>query len=684
MKRPTMLIKTMLAQASMDLDLSVERDVRVIEHRCKHEGLSFLTITLPKLSDALEQGIEHGLLTCPTDFSSHGRLPRLLGGFFRRVFARSGELLPEPDVECIKYIRQICRFFKKLKIPCSPDREDRAIGQFLAIEDELRQLTPRILKVKDSTLDAISQILWSQVFPETDPCDIVCKHGPGVTADRFLSNERNHIRYWYDRWESFFPADLHAYPNFEYAMCDSNGAGGASETSEGLHYIGVRDEPGVRVVFVPKTLTAPRVIAIEPSSMQYVQQGLLGYMVAKIESHRLTHRSVRFTDQSVNQHLARRSSVDRSLATLDLKDASDRVHFELVRRIFKGSGLIDYLEAARSLHATLPNGKNIILSKFASMGSAICFPVEACVFYTLIQLAFHLVDGRRPSSSSIRHYSRQIDIYGDDIIVPVGYTDAVVRVLESYGLKVNVNKSFRSSLFRESCGGDYYNGESVKPIYARELPLDSVRDWTANQVMSWVSTANQFYMAGQWLMAKSIHQMLESVIGSRIPRARQAGQGVFFRSLLFDTNLRYNPQICGWEQKRLVYKPSKRKDVIDGNPIACLLKWGITTLKRADDGTPVLRKKTPGEPSSVSDETVSYPYGHNLRRPRIFVFPPRVDVSKSWSDPASLLRPRGEVLRFIQGNRELSTLFEDISDEMDFESSVKRGGFKSTDWKSVV
>jgi hypothetical protein len=71
MKRPTMLVQAMLDQLAMDLDLSVERDKQRIACRCEHEGLSFLTITLPLLSDALERGLEAGTFTCPTQFSRH-------------------------------------------------------------------------------------------------------------------------------------------------------------------------------------------------------------------------------------------------------------------------------------------------------------------------------------------------------------------------------------------------------------------------------------------------------------------------------------------------------------------------------------------------------------------------------------------------------------------------------------
>jgi hypothetical protein len=578
-KRPTMLMEAMLEQFSIDLGLSVERDVLTLKRRCENEGLGFLTLVLPLLSDALERGLETRRFSCPSNFARHGSLPRFLGGFFNRVFTRSGELRPDAEPDCIFAIRQICRFFKKPKILCDDLRKKIAADRYKEVEDELAVKTPQILR-KDIILDKVARIIWSQVFPELDPNDLICRHGPGVTAERHTSNGRYDIRQWYDRWEYCFPADLHAFPNYGFAIGEYED--GAGTSLEKLEYLSVSGEPPVRVVFVPKTMVGPRVIAIEPSSMQFVQQGLMDYIVKRVETHRLTNRSIRFRDQSVNQRLAHDASKCKSLATLDLKDASDRVHMLLVRRIFEGSGILDYLEAARSLHATLPDGRNVILNKFASMGSAICFPVEAMVFYTLIQAAMHLQDGVRPSSSSIRRFSRRIDIYGDDIIIPVDYTDAVVQYLESYALKVNVDKSFRDGFFRESCGADYYNGYAVKPVYSRQIPHDAAREWQAEHVLAWTSTANQFYELGMWHLTQAIRDMLERVLRSPIPRCRSDGEGIFFKSLLFDTDLRWNRDLCGWKQRRIVYQPIKRKDSIDGNANACFNKWGIVNAYGPD------------------------------------------------------------------------------------------------------
>jgi len=589
MKLPTMLTRTLVQQWASDLDLSAERDVQVIERRIEHEGFSFLAITLPTLSDALERGLENGHLTIPSNFARFGGLPHLLGGYFRRVFDRAGKLLDNPCPDAIAAIRQICRFWKKPKMRCSDEMNLKAVARFKEVEAELQSLSSHVLR-EDVTLDALARILWAQVFPELDPNSLVCCHGPGVTADRYLLNQRYRIREWYTRSEQSFPSDLHAFHSLWYAAGFEEGERGA----EGLTYHELRDEPGVRVKFVPKTLSGPRVIAVEPSAMQYMQQGLMRYVVPHLESHRLTCRSLHFTDQTINQSLAYRSSIDRKLATLDLKDASDRVHLLLVQRIFKSSGILQYLEDSRSLHADLPDGSNVILTKFASMGSAMCFPVEAMVFYTLVQSAMHKQNGRRPSSSSIRQYSAKIDIYGDDIIVPVEYVDAVVGELEAYGLKVNVHKSFRFSHFRESCGGDFFMGRDVKPIYAREYPHDDRLKWTAKTVMSWVSTADQFYMAGQWKMAQCIRRMLERVLRRRIPRSRVKTHGVGFASLIFDTDCHWRSDIQGWYQSRICFTPSKREDEIDGDASACFNKLLGTTRAPVRNGV-----YQPGQPTEA-------------------------------------------------------------------------------------
>jgi len=173
-----------------------------------------------------------------------------------------------------------------------------------------------------------------------------------------------------------------------------------------------------------------------------------------------------------------------------------------------------------------------------------------------------------------------IDIYGDDIIIPIEYTDVVVRYLEAYALKVNINKSFSKGNFRESCGADFYKGIPVKPVYARTVPHDDSRTWGPDTVMSWTATADLFYMRGMWIVSQTIRDMVSRVVRRTIPKTKKLGSGIAFFSYLVTTDLRWNRDLQCWQQKRLHYHPLKREDSIDGDELACLNKWGQSTARR--------------------------------------------------------------------------------------------------------
>lgn len=95
---------------------STTRDIETVTTRVKHEGFSFLTITLTDFGKDFERSLDQGYVA-PSSFCSFSRwkgLPRFLGGFLELVFDRdSGVLLDEPDADAIQEIRQLTLIDRK-------------------------------------------------------------------------------------------------------------------------------------------------------------------------------------------------------------------------------------------------------------------------------------------------------------------------------------------------------------------------------------------------------------------------------------------------------------------------------------------------------------------------------------------------------------------------------------------
>lgn len=227
-----------------------------------------------------------------------------------------------------------------------------------------------------------------------------------------------------------------------------------------------------QVTFVPKSTSSLRTISMEPATLMYFQQGLWKLVDRHISSHPHLRRCLRIHDQSYNKRLAGVGSADRTLATIDLSSASDSVTWELVRAVFAGTRLLPGLLATRSTHAILPDGHRIELSKFAPMGSALCFPIECLVFACICEYCARTFWGTLRQQA----YS----VYGDDIVVSSDLAPYVRDVLTELGFRVNSSKSFLDVRlpFRESCGGEFFRGVDVTPlrISRKFFPSDELVD----------------------------------------------------------------------------------------------------------------------------------------------------------------------------------------------------------------
>jgi hypothetical protein len=230
-----------------------------------------------------------------------------------------------------------------------------------------------------------------------------------------------------------------------------------------LKYVASDHEPRSRFKLVPKTNLKWRGICIGENELQWHQQAIRRGLYKRIESHPETRGRVNFTSQLVNQLLALEGSSFKKWATIDMSAASDRISRKLVAYLFgENKQLLRAIEACSEEEVELPSdaGLRFIdvmpLKKIAPMGSAICFPVMALVHYSLIRAIL--------DSSSIPHaLTRDVYVYGDDIIVHRACAQAIYDYLPLFGMKINAEKSFSQSYFRESCGLHAYKGVNITP-----------------------------------------------------------------------------------------------------------------------------------------------------------------------------------------------------------------------------
>ena len=488
-------------------DTATIRDQKTALDRFEHEGDSFFGITLPDFCKDFQKSLDRGAVADDVflGFAKARGLPHFLGGFLQLVFDRdSGVLLDEPNIDAIFAVRQVTLMFSKVSLPVSERRVRRAMEDFVECEKEVRKADAERTQSDTLAFSRICSLLYASCFSRVDlrvyNRELRPAHGPGATADRLSGNRKYDQQEWTERLEAILPAGEMLLPNWRYW-----------DRLQRVDFLEPGAERPVRVITVPKTLKAPRIIAIEPTAMQYAQQGLQSVIREEIAKDDLLSHFLGFDDQTPNQRLARIGSVNQNLATLDLSEASDRVSNQLVRTMLSNHPHVaEAVDACRTRRADVQGHGVLRLSKFASMGSALCFPMEAMVFLAVIFLGIQDELKTPLTRSAIRRYVGRVRVYGDDIVVPVRYVSAVVSRLETFGFRVNAGKSFWTGKFRESCGRDYYNGQDVTPVKVRRvLPTQPQH---VEEVMSMVSTRNQFYQLGLWGTCQWMDAYLRDVL----------------------------------------------------------------------------------------------------------------------------------------------------------------------------
>lgn len=494
------------AYAFPTLSAEFEKDLCRLNSLVEHRGIRvFLEdlVAVGKHFDRCLAGGHYNRSALPLTKRVSGRvlLPRFLGGLYLMVFHEDGSLMESCNVEAIFFIRQILYAAKKAVYPCSSANVINAVVDLVETDaslpepeqfwqavspSELSQASPYrgfgksdLIKARTgmlacretceastflAMLDRVSSIV-TLTLGSYDPSQWRFKHGPGAISERTGPTNKYCWSNWSDVLESEYPIADYGYHSYgSWAGILGN------ESTVGSNI------PSSRLVAVPKSFRGPRLIAAEPSEHQWCQQSLWHYFRVRTERSWLSS-FVQFQDQTLNQDLCKKGSVDGTLCTIDLSSASDRVSCHAVGQYFRSNErLLKCLRASRTRvltqDLTSKVDRSITLRKFSTMGSACTFPIQTLVFLG-IAIASVLIKRKNAATlENINALAGEVAVFGDDIVIPNDSRELFVSALEMLYFKVNMDKSFWNGKFRESCGVDAYAGVSITPAFWR-APYDS-------------------------------------------------------------------------------------------------------------------------------------------------------------------------------------------------------------------
>lgn len=242
---------------------------------------------------------------------------------------------------------------------------------------------------------------------------------------------------------------------------------------------------GSRLSFVPKSTRIARTICTEPLLNMMFQKGVSAILERRLQTFfgiSLKKLDGKYPQAEHNAQLAHLGSITGGFATIDLSSASDTIAYSMVRDLIDPANF-SWLDKTRSPAAVIPDGATVQLHMVSSMGNAFTFPLQTAIFAAIVHAVYRL-HGLHPVGPG-RGCSGNFGVFGDDIVVDTRVYTAVLQALEMFGFTPNVDKSFGTGDFRESCGHDYYCGYFVRGVYLHNLETTEDYYSAFNRLMRW-------------------------------------------------------------------------------------------------------------------------------------------------------------------------------------------------------
>lgn len=228
--------------------------------------------------------------------------------------------------------------------------------------------------------------------------------------------------------------------------------------------------PGEHGFTVPKNAETDRYCSKQPTGNMLLQKAI-GFQIRCA----LKKVGINLDDQSKNREAARKASITKRDATIDLKSASNSIVCALLKWLLPADWLNEVMVSRSPLCRPSPTSPWVRTEMVGAMGNGFTFELESLVFWALAE--------------AVRQISRsrgKVLVFGDDLIAPVHCIHMIMAVFQFCGFRINRDKSFWTGDFRESCGGHYHAGLDITPIYIRRPITDTTRViWFLNKLRAW-------------------------------------------------------------------------------------------------------------------------------------------------------------------------------------------------------
>lgn len=413
-----------------------------------------------------------------------------------------------------------------------------AIDEYVISHEALK---PLIDKMTYIVADALPKFDLLAVYKS-------CKHGPNSTASIERSNayldvkdfDLTGTRHSLQQFRHYLTWDF----SLRNMLIENSDQHRAWYNALDFSFCNVTD--ATETNFVPKKVDSLRTMCPEHTVPSWFGQGVGAELTKALKSIGIDLN----TQPSVHQLLACLASKypELGIATIDWSEASDRIWLALCKVVMRegnahewyrfivnvcrceftdvsfrttiGHGgdykskkhLLKALEEfyPESVDVELKSIRNqkkqkasvtvrIRTSMVGTMGNAVTFPLQTLIFYAFLtactelaaeRLTEHYVethDGDRLEELQVAGM-QPVSAFGDDGICDSRAEPEIRRYAELLGWRLNVEKSYFSGAFKESCGADYFAGRFCRPFQPKRPPTDPKSSLARSKMVcqSWI------------------------------------------------------------------------------------------------------------------------------------------------------------------------------------------------------